>query len=88
MAKESKSLTIRKSGGELLPDNKTHTNRIQIPSESSDRLYIVSQAKKSGEWQCDCPGWTMNRHRTSDGKCKHLRTMMPLLTNMARKQVR
>ena len=42
---------------EILADNKTHTNRFEIASESSDKIYIVAQAKSSGQWQCSCPGW-------------------------------
>lgn len=68
-----------KSNGkpEILPDNKTHTNRFEIASESSDRIYIVAQAKSSGEWQCGCLGWIYHR------KCKHLRSLAPVLAQLA-----
>jgi predicted nucleic acid-binding Zn finger protein len=77
----SQSLTtvqVSALGGVLLADNKTHTNRIEIKSESSNRLYIVSQAKASGEWQCSCPGWVIKRPGKPRG-CKHLRAMQPAL---------
>jgi hypothetical protein len=41
-------------------------NRIEITSESSDRLYVVSQHATKRYWACSCPGW--RRHR----RCKHL----------------
>jgi len=62
---------------EILPDNKSHTNRFEIQSETSDRIYIVAQAKSSGEWQCGCPGWIYHR------KCKHLRSLAPVLAQLA-----
>lgn len=65
---------------DVLPDNKTHTNRMEIKSETSDRLYTVAQAKASGQWQCSCPGWI--HHRT----CKHLKAMMPLLNAASAQQ--
>lgn len=53
-------------GKHKLPDNDQWTNRFEIESESSDRIYIVSQNKKTYEWGCSCPGWRTRR------KCKHL----------------
>lgn len=69
---------VKASGGALQEDNKTHTNRIEIRSESSNRLYIVAQARISGEWQCSCPGWVMKKAGKERG-CKHLKAVMPLL---------
>ena len=63
---------------DFLADNKTHLNRFEINSASSDRVYIVAQAKASGEWQCSCPGWIMKRPGKPRG-CKHLKAMMPVL---------
>jgi hypothetical protein len=56
-----------------LEDNKTHTNRFEIKSESSDRVYIVAQKKGATEWQCSCPGWIFHRN------CKHLKALAPIL---------
>jgi hypothetical protein len=53
----------------LLPDNDQWTNRFQIKSESSNRLYTIAQNKQKRHWACNCMGWI--RHRT----CKHLRTL-------------
>jgi hypothetical protein len=50
----------------LLPDNKEWKNRIEIKSETSNRLYVVAQNKKTNNWGCSCPGWIIHR------KCKHL----------------
>lgn len=53
-----------------LPDGPQWVNRFEINSESSDRVYIVSQNKKKRYWACSCPGF---RIRRADGrKCKHL----------------
>lgn len=49
-----------------LPDNDQWTNRFEIHSESSDRVYIVSQNKAKRHWACSCPGWKSHR------SCKHL----------------
>lgn len=64
---------------EILPDNKSHTNRFEIASESSDKIYIVAQAKSSGQWQCSCPGWIYHR------KCKHLRSLEPVFAKLEAK---
>ena len=55
--------TINKS---MLPDNNQWTNRFEIRSESSNRIYIIAQHKLKKHWGCSCPGW--RRYR----KCKHL----------------
>ncbi len=52
-----------------LPDNKGWTNRFEVRSESSDRVYVVAQHADKRHWGCSCPGW--KRHR----KCKHLTTV-------------
>jgi hypothetical protein len=65
-----------------LPENATHTNRIEIKSQSSNRVYIVAQSKTSGEWGCSCPGWCMKRPG-KERSCKHLKAMLPLLTGSA-----
>jgi hypothetical protein len=41
-------------------------NRIEIKSETSDRVYVVSQHAEKRFWACSCPGWKSHR------KCKHL----------------
>lgn len=65
-------------GAVALPDNQGHTNRMEIHSETSDRIYIVAQAKSSGEWQCSCPGWIMKKPGR-ERFCKHLTAMKPAL---------
>jgi len=72
----TRTLTI--PGGRALEDNSTHTNRFEIASETSDRIYTVAQNKTTGEWGCSCPGWIIKK----PGKprtCKHLQALMPLL---------
>ncbi|MDQ0109107.1 hypothetical protein [Chitinophaga terrae (ex Kim and Jung 2007)] len=49
-----------------LPDNDQWQHRFNVKSESSNRLYVISQNKKGRHWACSCPGW--KAHRT----CKHL----------------
>lgn len=51
---------------EVLPDNGQWTNRFEIHSATSDRVYIVAQNKAKRHWACSCPGWKRYRH------CKHL----------------
>lgn len=60
-------------GQTMLEDNRTHKNRFNIRSETSDNLYVVAQSKSSGDWQCSCKGWIRWR------KCKHLTALMPIL---------
>jgi hypothetical protein len=61
-----------------LPDNNSHQNRMEIASQSSDRVYVVAQSKNTGEWQCSCPGWVIKRPG-KERSCKHLRSMEPAL---------
>jgi len=49
-----------------LPDTDQWQHRFNVKSESSNRLYVISQNKKGRYWGCSCPGW--KAHRT----CKHL----------------
>jgi len=56
-------------GTTRLPDNKQWTNRFEIRSETSDRVYTVAQNKAKGHWGCSCPAWRTRR------KCKHLRSL-------------
>lgn len=51
---------------ERLPDNDQWTNRFEIRSSSSDRVYVVSQNKSKRHWACSCPSWRTRR------SCKHL----------------
>ena len=60
------------NGGQVkatLPDNGNWTNRFEVKSASSNRLYIIAQSKDKRHWGCSCMGW--RRHR----KCKHLTTV-------------
>lgn len=50
-----------------LPNNDQWQYRFEVRSESSGRVYIVSQNIKRKHWGCSCPGY--RRHRN----CKHLR---------------
>ena len=56
-------------GSKRLPDEKEWTNRFEIKSESSNRVYIVSQHKTKRHWGCSCPAWRTRR------MCKHLRAL-------------
>ena len=64
----STALTLPR-GAIKLPDNKQWTNRFEIKSETSDRVYIVSQNKAKGHWGCSCPSWRTRR------TCKHLKAL-------------
>lgn len=58
--------TLRLAAAMRLPDNDKWRFRFNIKSESSNRLYTVSQHKEKKHWGCSCPAW--KRYR----KCKHL----------------
>lgn len=78
----NKALEKLKRSGEietLLPDNDRYTNRFEIKSESSNRIYIVAQNKKTGDWSCSCPSWITRRY------CKHLTSLTPLLSEVGKK---
>jgi hypothetical protein len=49
-----------------LPDKGEWTNRFEIHSESSGRVYVVAQNIKTQKFGCSCPGYCTKR------KCKHL----------------
>lgn len=66
--------------GRALEDNSQYTNRFEIASESSNRVYIVAQNKSTGEWSCSCPGWIIKKSG-KERTCKHLKTLAPLLQN-------
>jgi len=44
-------------------------NKIEIGSETSDRIYTVSQHRVKRHWACSCPGYRTHR------KCKHLESL-------------
>ena len=46
--------------------NNQWTNRTEVRSETSNRVYVISQHAEKRHWGCSCPGW--RRHR----RCKHL----------------
>lgn len=69
MANDKLVLRVNVSEDRRLPDNAQYTNRFQIKSESSDRLYTIAQSKSGLWWACSCPGWI--RHKS----CKHLTAM-------------
>ena len=53
----------------ILPDNDQWTNRFEIRSQSSNRVYVVAQNKKKRHFGCSCPGYRRFR------KCKHLQVL-------------
>lgn len=75
------TVIARQLGTHVLPDNKSHTHRMEIHSGTSNRVYIVAQRKTQGEhtgrWECSCMGWIRYKR-----PCKHLKTMMPTLAQL------
>jgi hypothetical protein len=69
MANEKIVLRVFIPADRRLDDNAQWTNRFQIKSESSDKLYTIAQNKSGRFWGCNCMGWV--RHKT----CKHLTAM-------------
>ena len=72
-----------KTGAVVLPDSNGWTNRLQIRSGTSDKLYIVAQRQKDGkqhgDFACSCLAWIMSQKRGTY-TCKHLNVMGPILT--------
>jgi hypothetical protein len=62
----AKSVSLRVNKSAMLEDNAQWTNRFEIHSASSDRVYIIAQNKDKGHMGCSCPGWRTRRN------CKHL----------------
>lgn len=50
----------------MLPDKGAWTNRFEIRSSSSNRVYVIAQSKTGRHWGCSCPSWCHRR------QCKHL----------------
>lgn len=63
------TVVTRPAGSVKLPDNAQYTNRFEIRSSSSNRIYVIAQSKSGRWWACSCPGWI--RHKD----CKHLRAL-------------
>lgn len=61
--------TIRVSQSLRLPDNRQWTNRFEIRSSSSNRIYVVAQNIAKRHWACSCPGWIGHRN------CRHLKAL-------------
>lgn len=59
-------ITLRIPQEVILPDNKQWTNRFEIHSESSNRVYVIAQHIQGRYWGCSCPGWIRYK------RCKHL----------------
>lgn len=70
METQTKNLpTIQIPSEMMKPDNDQWTNRFEIRSETSNRIYIIAQHKTKRHWACSCPGWKRYRN------CKHLRAL-------------
>lgn len=63
------NVVSRPSGSVVLPDKGQYTNRFEIRSSSSNRIYIVAQHITGRWWSCSCPGWISHRN------CKHLKAL-------------
>ncbi len=50
----------------MLPNTNSWINRFEIHSETSNRIYVISQNKKRRHWGCSCPAYRTRR------RCKHL----------------
>lgn len=59
----------------LLPDlhGKVWLNRLSIVGQSSGHKYVLSQQKKTLEWQCSCRGWIFSLKRLGYRDCDHIR---------------
>lgn len=71
---------VANSDLEILPDNAQYTNRFEIKSGSSNRIYTMAQRKSDGVLTCDCPGWRNARNGHLNRTCKHVKILQPLLS--------
>jgi hypothetical protein len=62
----STAITLHIPQQDKLPDNGQWTNRFEIHSETSNRVYVIAQHKTERYFGCSCPSWRVHRH------CKHL----------------
>jgi hypothetical protein len=62
--------TLRVPADACLADNKQWTNRFEIRSSSSGRVYRVAQHKTGRYWGCSCPSYCYGRKGSKS--CKHL----------------
>lgn len=69
MVEQTNLAVIQKIEQAGLPDNDQWTNRFEIHSETSNRIYIIAQHKTKRHFACSCPAWRTRR------KCKHLETL-------------
>jgi hypothetical protein len=75
---------LKNQGLTVLPDLRGWTNRFEIKSQSSNRLYTVAQRESDGTFGCTCPGWIIQKRDKITGllkprDCKHLRAIRPAL---------
>ncbi len=76
MAENALAVIAQQFGVALLPDEGGYRHRMHVKSETSSRLYVVSQRVSDGEWCCGCRGWISHR------RCKHLQAMLPALRRL------
>jgi hypothetical protein len=72
-----------------LPDTATHRFRFDIPSESSNKMWRISQRNAKGgghdgQYECSCPSWIYKRGGDGTGLCKHLKMFKPALDDLVR----
>ena len=60
---------LRVDSSVVLPDNNQWRFRIEIKSETSNRIYVVAQNIAKKHWGCSCLAWITRR------SCKHLTTL-------------
>ncbi|HET9566319.1 MAG TPA: hypothetical protein VFP27_17895 [Mycobacterium sp.] len=61
--------TLHVPPGARLPDNDQWTNRFEIHSASSNRVYVIAQHRTKRHWGCSCPSYRTRRY------CHHLSSM-------------
>ena len=67
---------------EILPDNVQYTNRFEIKSETSNRIYTMAQRKSDGVFTCSCPGWKNAKSGHLNRTCKHIKVIQPLIEHV------
>jgi hypothetical protein len=65
----SNAVTVYIGKDVALPDRAGWTNRFEIPSATSDRIYVIAQHKTKRHWGCSCPAYRTRRY------CTHLKSL-------------
>lgn len=56
-----------------------------IPSDNSDRIYVITWSEAFGMWVCECPDFVYRRAQRRDA-CKHIQKLRDFLDHASYEQ--